>query len=144
MLVFISGKLTNGYTATKKQMEANLRMAEYIAKTLWEEGFLVFCPHLNTNFEDNLKIDYEQYMKFDLKILGICDVIYAIPGWTDSKGSLREIDEAKKLNIPIAFSLEDLRKIKKRFYHKEALKVLDGYDKIYAEGRQELVKNHIK
>jgi len=48
-----------------------------------------------------IPLDYEQYMKIDLKLLAFCDAIHMLPGWERSQGARREMAEALRLGLEI-------------------------------------------
>ena len=80
----------------------NIQRAREWACFLWEVGFAVFCPHLNTAFMDGI-VEDEVFLEGDLNILSRCDTIFVLPGWEDSQGTIGEIGEALKMGIPIYF-----------------------------------------
>ena len=44
-----------------------------------------------------------EYMAIDLAMLQVCDVLWALPGWRESKGALAEIAIAEKLGLTIVY-----------------------------------------
>jgi hypothetical protein len=40
--------------------------------------------------------------------LEVSDIVYVLPGFETSKGTLAEIERAEELNIPIVYSFEEL------------------------------------
>ena len=48
------------------------------------------------------------FYEYSLTWLEVSDIIFLVPGWEDSKGTLKEIEIAKKLGIKIATNLEEL------------------------------------
>ena len=96
-LVFLSGKYSG-------DIEANIQTAREASIKLWEKGFVVFCPHLNTaHFDKDCKCTYEDYIEGDLLILKKCDMIVFLPGWEYSKGSQIEHEFALKNHILMQF-----------------------------------------
>jgi hypothetical protein len=112
ILIYTSGK----YTATNPdgsfdidQIEKNIQLAREHTIKLWEKGYTVLCPHLNTaHFEKDANLRWEDYINGDLELLSRCDICYMLPGWRDSKGALVEYSHAKKREIPIVTSLDEL------------------------------------
>lgn len=105
-VVYVSGKYSG-------DIEHNIQVARRYAIKLWEIGFTVFCPHLNTqHFEKDCDISYEDYIAGDLEIVRRCDAIFMLPGWIGSKGAIQERLEASRQGIPIFHfhKLEDLVK----------------------------------
>ena len=92
------------------EIEENIRQAEAAAIRLWAAGFGVLCPHLNTaHFEVKCpSIPTEAYLLTDLRLLAVCDIIYLLPGWELSAGSIGEKDLMERLGRPIYTDIEHL------------------------------------
>ena len=91
------------------EIEENIRLAEHYAIELWNLGYGVFCPHLNTrHFEIKTKAGEEAYKEFDMIMLNACNAVFALPNWERSKGAKEEINEANKRGIPVYYSLKEL------------------------------------
>ena len=92
------------------EIEENIRRAEAAAIRLWAAGFGVLCPHLNTaHFEVKCPgIPTETYLITDLRLLAVCDIIYLLPGWEHSSGSIGERDLMQTLSRPIYDNIEYL------------------------------------
>jgi hypothetical protein len=87
----------------------NIQLAEQHSIELWNRGYKVFCPHLNTcNFEVKAKAVEQAYKEFDMRMLNCCDAVFALPNWKASKGAQAEIAQAKRLHKPIFYSLNEL------------------------------------
>ena len=103
-IIYISGpysefKSNEGITY---KIEDNIKIARKIAIRLWEKGFTVICPHLNTiHFEKDSKLSYDDYIDGDLEILSRCDAIYMTPFYDYSSGAKKEKEHAKKIGIEI-------------------------------------------
>jgi len=102
-IVYIAGP----YNApTFMQIEHNIRDAEATAIILWNAGFGVFCPHLNTaHFEVKANASEEQYREFDNRMLYFCDMLYALPTWSSSNGARDEVIIAQEMPIPVYFDI---------------------------------------
>jgi len=85
----------------------NVCRAEMWAHTLWEAGFAVICPHLNTAHFDKALPD-ETFLRGDLTILRRCDAVFLVPGWEKSQGALNEATEAREAGIPVYDSVFDI------------------------------------
>lgn len=78
----------------------NINRARMVAMELWELGFTVFCPHLNSQFMDGIIPD-DEWLKRDLVLLRRCDVITLTPQWDFSEGASGERQEAISLKMPV-------------------------------------------
>lgn len=98
-VIFVSGP----YRAdTKEGREANIQKAKDAAIRLWQQGWVAFCPHLNTAHFDGLCPD-EVWLKGDLEMLRRCDAIYILKDWKQSEGSQAEVRLAYKLGLEVYF-----------------------------------------
>lgn len=99
MLLYLSGR----YNAeTHNGISENIVVARKIAVNLWEQGFSVLCPHMNTcHFEvDTQRVTHDDWLRGDLEMLIRCDAIIMLPGWEESKGANIELGIAAKYEIP--------------------------------------------
>lgn len=104
--VFIAGPYMG---ADKDDIEGNIRRAEEFAVELWNRGYGVFCPHLNTrHFEEKSHATEEAYKQFDRRMLSCCDAVLAIPGWEASQGAKSEVAESVRLDIPVYYEIHKL------------------------------------
>ena len=113
--IYVSGKYTD--TTPEKMME-NARLSERYSIKLWLYGYGVVCPHLNTLFDAEarlkgkpLPIPYEQYIDLDLKLVELCDVIFMLPNWKNSKGARLEREHAIKHNKIIVYTLMEAKNL---------------------------------
>lgn len=91
------------------EITQNIQLAEQHSIELWNRGYKVFCPHLNTqHFEVKAKADEKAYKEFDMRMLQYCDAVFVLPNWKSSTGAKAEIEEAKRLGKPIFYSLDEL------------------------------------
>jgi hypothetical protein len=96
-LAYVAGP----YRATTEwELEENIRRAEGCAIALWQMGYAVICPHLNTAHFGGL-CDNDVWLKGDLEILSRCDLIVVVG--KVSVGVQGEIDLAGELGIPLYF-----------------------------------------
>lgn len=95
MIVFLSGPY-NG------NIDTNIANARKIAIELWEKGYTVICPHLNSaHFEKDCCAGEEAFLGGYRDILRRCDAVVLIPSWEHSSGSRVELSEALDHGIPI-------------------------------------------
>jgi len=104
--LFIAGAYRS---SDSSEIERNIRLAEQHSIELWNRGYKVFCPHLNTqHFEVKAEAEEKEYRDFDIRMLQCCDAVFALPNWQDSEGAKAEIEEAKRLGKPIFYFLDEL------------------------------------
>jgi nucleoside 2-deoxyribosyltransferase len=95
MLIYLAGKYSGN-------VEENIANARKIAIELWEAGYYVICPHLNTaRFETDCRCTYENYMRGDMEMLARCDAVVMLPEWEGSMGAVRERGRANDCGIPV-------------------------------------------
>lgn len=94
-VIFISGPYRAKTTA---EIDNNIQRARQVAMKLWKEGWIAYCPHMNTAHFDGLCPD-NVWLEGNLEILRRCDAIYMMDGWMDSEGSIAEYNLAKELNL---------------------------------------------
>ena len=83
----------------------NIRRAEETALRAWSlaiavPGLGVVCPHTNTaHFQDALPDDI--WLEGDLTIMRACHAVLLTGDWQRSSGTKAEVEEAKRLGIPV-------------------------------------------
>lgn len=87
---------------SESEVVANIRHAEAAAIRLWQTGWAVICPHLNTRMFGGLCPD-DTWLKGDLEILKRCDAIYMVDGWQRSRGATDELHLAQSLNMGVLY-----------------------------------------
>lgn len=94
MKVYISGPITG----TKDYMERFSKAQKYLES----KGCSVINPALvNSNLPKDTT--YGEYMTMSLDMLVMCDAIYLLNGYEDSKGALIELNTAKRLGRKILY-----------------------------------------
>lgn len=92
---YISGPITGTENYIERFAEAE--------KKLSKEFFSVINPaKVNAQLPEN-DTTYKEYMKMSLTMLEMCDYIYLIDGWENSKGACLEYQYAKTLGKEIIF-----------------------------------------
>jgi len=87
----------------------NIRAAEKVSVRLWNEGWAVLCPHLNSALmsEGHEPIEKalmeDSFLKGGLEMVQRCDSIYMMEGWRSSEGAKAELKVAKKNNLEIIY-----------------------------------------
>lgn len=81
----------------------NMRKAKSMAKKLWTNGICaIYSPHMNSGWLDSPMTD-RKVMEGNLEILRRCNVIAVMQGYENSKGTIAEIEFAKKNNIRVVY-----------------------------------------
>lgn len=102
-LVYISGPYTVG------NIDQNIVKARAMAIKLWEAGFAVICPHLNTaNFEQDCDAIYSDFLEGDLRMIEGCDAMLMLKGWDSSPGARQEREHAQSLGIMTFYEINHL------------------------------------
>ena len=79
----------------------NIWRARRAAQRLWEGGWIVICPHMNTAL---FKEDGIPYIAGDCEIIKRCvDTIFMLKGWEKSEGAQIEMATAKIKGIEIIY-----------------------------------------
>lgn len=92
------------------EVAQNVRRAEEVAIEIWRvPGCACICPHTNTAHFDGAADD-ETFLSGDLEILRRCDFVVTTPGlWSLSSGARAEVNEARRLGLPVFFDVASLR-----------------------------------
>ena len=99
-LVYISGKMTGVENYNKPKFDR--------AKAVLEsKGYEVLSP-ADLGAEESF--EWHDYMRVDVALLAMCDSIYLLDDWRDSKGARAELDVARALKLEVGFQdkLDDL------------------------------------
>lgn len=98
-VIFISGAYRNG---TEWGLVENIRKAECAAIQLWQQGWVVLCPHKNTAHFGGLCQD-RIWLDGDIELLSRCDAIFMLRNWEQSEGAKVEHETAKQLDKEIIY-----------------------------------------
>ncbi len=100
--IFISSPYTIGDTAV------NVRAQIDAADKLMDHGFTPFLPLLS-HFQHMIHArPYDDWLRNDLEWLYVCDAVLRLPG--ESKGADLEVRHAKRLGLPVFYSVDDVLK----------------------------------
>lgn len=98
-VIFISGAYRNG---TEWGLVENIRRAESAAIKLWQQGWVVLCPHKNTAHFGGLCND-RVWLDGDIELLKRCDAIFMLKNWEQSEGAREEHELARVLDKEIIY-----------------------------------------
>lgn len=80
--------------------------------SMWHElrrlGYSPFCPHWNHYQDEYIPRPAQDWMDWDNEWLVVCDVVLRMPGF--SPGSEAEVALARSRNIPVVYSLAELKR----------------------------------
>ncbi len=102
-VVFISGAYRNG---SHQGIEDNIQHARREAIKLWQQGYVVLCPHLNTAHFDGLCSD-GVWLDGDIELMIRCDAVYFLNNWQQSVGAKQEYEIAKERGLELLFEASD-------------------------------------
>ena len=92
----------------------NIGRGEWYSAQIFKLGYSPFVPWHDKDFVIKLwdqELDVDMFYKYSLTWLEVSDIIFLVPGWEKSKGTLKEIEVANKLGIRIVTELDKLNEI---------------------------------
>lgn len=98
--------IASAYTLGDKVANVNVQI--HAADRLMNEGYMPFAPLLSHYHDMECPRDYESWMEYCFAWLEDCDYLVRLPG--ESSGADREDEYARKLGIPVYYSIEELLK----------------------------------
>lgn len=114
-VIYVSGKYTSGDSEIES-VHNNIDKARKVAIKLWNRGYAVLTPHLNTaNFDKEKAVTatYADFIAGDLAFIDGVDALFMLDNWKKSKGAVLEHDYAFKKGIPIFYSIRGINNLKK-------------------------------
>lgn len=102
-IIFISSPYTigNQLDNVQRQVEA--------AHTLMDYGYAPLAPLLSHYLEQWRSRPWEEWMEIDFVLLAKCDALLRLDG--ESRGADLEVAEARRLGIPVVYSVDELTQI---------------------------------
>jgi hypothetical protein len=101
--VYVAGPFTPGPTTTTA---GNVAEAIRVADELLGLGYAPYIPHLDFLWNLVRPRAYEERLALDFVWIIVCDALLRFPG--ESPGADREVEVARRLGIPVYFSIEEL------------------------------------
>lgn len=99
MRVYIAGPYSKG------NVMSNIREAIFAADWVWAARHAPFVPHLTGFWHVVSPHPYEKWLELDFEWLAACDALIRLPG--ESAGADREVAHAKKMGVPVFFSVPE-------------------------------------
>lgn len=115
-VIYIAGKY-RGPNAWA--VEQNIRAAEEVAARVAAMGLMPMVVHPMTRFIGGANADEKFWVDGTKEIMRRCDAVVLVPGWGSSAGTRAEIEEAKRLGIPV-FGIDSQLGDYKRVTHVDA------------------------
>jgi hypothetical protein len=87
-----------------RQINKNIEAAKEASVWLWNNGYYVFCPHMNTaNFHILTHQPESVYKQFAFRVIrsGLIDLLVLIFRWKFSEGAHNELQLCRTLEIPV-------------------------------------------
>lgn len=95
--IFVSGKITG-----LEERDWRKKFSEGVYKLMRQHGYKIKDIIDPSRLKEVLpELDYEQYMRIDLTLLDMCDTIYMLDNYKDSRGAQRELAYAIEQNKKI-------------------------------------------
>ena len=91
----------------------NIGRGEKACAELFRLGFAPFCPwHDKSYVTDNPYFEFkiEDFYEYSIAWLEVSEVMFVLPGYSESGGTIKEIEIAKELGIPVCYSIDELVK----------------------------------
>lgn len=102
LVIYISSPYTVG------DVGANVSRQIEAAHRIMDMGHAPIVPLLSHFLHIHRQRPYEDWMQVDLATVRVCDIVLRLPG--ESKGADREVEQAKRYNIPVAYGWDGLAK----------------------------------
>jgi hypothetical protein len=118
MIIYISGAISGMPNNNKRAFQSAYTEIAVLKKYPKLQGMKIINPlhlaaRLNRSFAAYKKTvpEWTDYMRADIKKLADANCVYFLKDWTQSEGATMERYIAKRLNIPCADSMDELKKI---------------------------------
>lgn len=105
--IYIAGPYTSD---NPHQVKENIEFARRVCALFIEAGHVPYCPHTHTaQFEELFPdIEYDAYLQHGLKMQRMCDCLFVLPRWQESKGTMQEVEQAKNWMQICYFRMADV------------------------------------
>ena len=89
----------------------NIGRGERLAAEVFRAGFAPFCPWHDKGYiiqEPDFKYTVEMFYEYSIAWLKVSEGLILVPAWEKSAGTLRELEIADSLNIPVFYDIREL------------------------------------
>ena len=88
---------------TQQGVDLHIQSARHVGLLACRKGWSVVIPHSNTSHLDLCAPDLGDafWLAATMELMRRCDAVVLCPGWERSTGTMAEIEEAKRLGIPV-------------------------------------------
>ena len=104
-MIYIAGPLTN---ADPDIQAKNIDRAQRAYYALLYVGLTGICPHLSGLDPRAFDVSYDRWIANGLAQLDACGRIWLLPGWHTSNGALLELAQARRNQMPVYHTFNDL------------------------------------
>ena len=90
----------------------NIRKGIDMSYKVFALGYAPFSPWLDYHFvlsDKGYKLKIQDFYDYSLAWLKVSDAMLVLPNYESSKGTLKEIEYAESLGIPVYYSLKELQ-----------------------------------
>jgi hypothetical protein len=140
--IYVAGPLS---AANADGIRENVRIASTFAAELQALGHRTFTPHLESGHHCTTTPTDAEYVRwvedFDYGWIRVCDALFLIPGWEQSKGSRMEREYAEALKLWIFEEVPDVPRV---VLNPLASHMLERRDAFSRECRQRLILGGVK
>ena len=86
----------------------NIKKGNQMAADLMKMGFAPFSPWLDHQFQFYENLSLQDYYDYSIAWLIVSDAMLVLPGYENSKGTLKEIEIAEYEEIPVYYDVNKL------------------------------------
>jgi len=143
--IYVAGPLSAN-EGESKGPASNIKKADEAGKAIFRLGHHPYVPHTMTSTwldeKDGCFHDYTRVVEeFDFGWLRMCDLLFLLPGWEKSRGTLLEVSEAERLCMPI---VRDLSQIPRAEPDADCMFALNSRDVFTHACRRRMIGGHFK
>lgn len=105
--IYVAGKYSDDDVMS---VFGNMRRGIALSVEVLKAGYAPFTPWLDYHFCLEHPFDLQTMYEYSLAWLDVSDAVLVVEeGWAESRGTIKEIDRAKNLHIPVYWSFDKLK-----------------------------------